>query len=346
MIAAVERRRAIWVAMPVFGLLFALLFQYRILALLGKLGVKATPLGTRFPLTLDFQAAPQWSLPFYYTLDYVNTIWFTTILGLFIGGALVSLAPAIARGNLEGNGPRQFVSGILLGLPNMFCTCCAVTTATGLRRAGAGLLGSLAFFVTAPALNVVVILLAFQLLPLKLAIARTLLGVLAAAGVTYAAARLNPRLWSQALQTSATSQVTGSVPGLMRSWIGNTWNLTRMTVPMLIAGFLIIGVFKAVFPVETVIRQFGDGVWTTLAAAVAGTFLMAPTFTEVLWVQEFTKQGMGQGPAVALLITLPAVSFPSLWVLGKTFGSYRLAASLGLGILLLGFVGGMVFSLF
>ena len=54
---------------------------------------------------------------------------------------------------------------------------------------------------------------------------------------------------------------------------------------------------------------------------------------------------MGMGPASALLVTLPAVSFPSLWVLGRPFGSYRLAVSLGVSILLLGFAGGMLFSM-
>ena len=343
---AVRTQKAAWIALPIFAVLFALLFQYRIISLLGKLGAGLTPIGTKFPLQVDFQTAPQWLLPFYYTIDYVNSIWFTTALGLLIGGAFLSLVPALTRGSLAGNGARQHLTGVLLGIPNMLCTCCAVTTVTGLRKAGAGLLTSLAFFVTAPALNLVVILLAFQLLPLKLALARTLLGLVAAIGVTYAVARLNPQLWGEALQRNATSQREESVLGLLRSWIGNTWGITKMVVPLLLIGFLLIGVFKTLLPFDAVARYFGDGIWPTLVASTIGTVLMAPTFTEVLWVQEFTRQGMATGPAVALLITLPSVSLPSLWVLGRVFGSYQMAAMLGICMMALGLIGGLVFSIF
>lgn len=342
---AVRTHKSVWVALPVFAGLFALLFQYRIISLMGKLGAGVTPIGTKFPLQLDFQSAPQWLLPFYYTVDYVNTIWFTTALGLLIGGAFISLVPALARGDLSGNGARQHLMGVLMGIPNMLCTCCAATTVTGLRKAGAGLLTSLAFFVTAPALNIVVILLAFQLLPFKLALARTLLGVVAAIGVTYAVARLNPHLWEEARQLNVLSRREETAIGLLRSWIGNTWGITKMVIPLLLIGFLLIGVFKTVLPFDTVARYFGEGIWPTLVASLIGTVLMAPTFTEVLWVQEFTRQGMGVGPAVALLITLPTVSFPSLWILGRVFGSYQMAATLGICITALGVIGGLVFSI-
>lgn len=335
-------QRKSWMAVTVFVALFILLFQYRILSLLKRLGTDVTPIGTKFPLVLDFQNAPQWLLPFYYALDYLNTVWFTTLLGLLIAGAVITFLSDFVQTRLRGSSFRQHLGGVLLGIPNMFCTCCAATTLPGLRKAGAGFGASLAFFVAAPSLNIVVILLAFQLLPLKLAIIRVLLGLVAAIGVTSFVAKfyqLMPLAWPTSTHDAGGNKRPAS---LIWAWLGNSWDGAKAAIPLLVVGIFIISILKTVMPVEVVVKNLGDGVLPTVVASAIGTLLMVPTFTEVLWVGEFTKQGMGVGPAVALLITLPSVSLPSLWVLGRVFKSYQLAALLGVVIFLLGIASGMI----
>ncbi len=332
------------VAVSVFLALFALLFQYRILSLLKRLGANVNPIGTKLPINLDFPNAPQWLLPFYHTLDYLNIVWFTTLLGLFIAGAMIAFVPDILFSRLRGNGLKQNFVAALLGIPNMLCTCCAASPLAGLRKAGASFGPALTFFVTAPALNIVVIILAFEMLPLKLALARLLLGVVAALGVTSVVAKLIPDTVEE-YGPATESRREATIGQLMRRWLLSTWDVVRTVVPLLLAGMFVIGVFKTAFSFETVAKQFGEGIVPTLAAAVLGTVLMVPTFTEVIWVSEFTKQGMGIGPAVALLITLPAVSFPSLWVAGRVLRSYKVAVTLGVLILGLGVAGGAVFSM-
>ncbi len=332
-----------WLALFVFTPLFALLFQYRILSLLKRLGANVTPIGTKFPLVLDFQTAPQWLLPIYHTVDYLNAIWFTTILGLFIAGAAAAFLPRLVQSRLKGNGMGQIFVGMLFGLPSMFCSCCSVGAATGLRKAGASLGPTLAYFVTAPMLNLVVILLAFELLPLKLALARLILGFAAAIGVTYVVARLVHESGAEVFP-AAVAQDDQTSKEMLTCWLRHTWDITKTVIPLLLVGLLVIGMFKTILPFETIARQFGDGWLPTLVASAIGTILMAPTFTEVLWVQEFTRQGMGMGPAVALLATLPAVSFPSLWVLGRVLKSYKAVAYLAILIFGLGLIGGMLFS--
>lgn len=333
-----------WVIFGVFAVLFGLLFQYRILSLLNKLGMNVTPLGTKFPISLDLQQAPQWALPFLYTGDYLNTVWSATLIGLFIGGAMHAFLPDLIRRRLGGNGLNQHFGGLLIGLPNMLCSCCAVGATAGLRASGAGRGAAMAFFVTAPTLNIVTLILAFELLPVKLALARLVLGLAAAFGATYVAGRLTPDIREEGIVPAAAPADT-SVSEMLSRWLRETGAIARMALPMLLAGFFLVGVLKAVLPVETIAKSFGEGLLPTAAASLLGTFLMIPTFTEVLWVSEFTRHGMGTGPAVALLVTLPAVSFPSLWVLGKVLKSYRAAACLGLFILALGLAGGLLFSL-
>ena len=330
-----------WLGVLLFAFLFVLLFQYRWLSLLKRLGEEVAPFGGKLPIVFELQNASPLLKPFLYTLDYLNTVWFTTLLGLFIAGAVTAFLPHLVQHWLAGNDWKAHLGGALFGLPNMFCSCCAVGTAAGLHRAGAGLSATLAAFVTSPSLNFVVLVLAFQLLPLPLALARLALGLIAALVVTFVIAKLAP----QELRQSASLQMAddaGSAAQSVRQWLAQTWAITRAVLPVLVGGLFLIGVFKTFFSFEAIAKSLGNDALSVLLAAVVGTILMTPTFTEVLWVGEFMRQGMGTAPAVALLITLPAVSFPSLFALGRVIRSYRVAAGLGIFICGLGVIGGII----
>jgi hypothetical protein len=191
---------------------------------LKKIGFDVTPIGTKFPVTFDFTHAPAWLVPVYRSLDYLNSVWSTTLLGFFIAGAFVTFLSGFARTALRSDGFKGQLWGTALGIPNMFCTCCAVSTVTGLRKAGAGLGPSLSFFVTAPTLNLVVILLAFTLLPLKYAMARLLLGLVTALFITWFVARMFPE--KQATQPKPVFEEEDlSVPALLRLWLKNSWQI-------------------------------------------------------------------------------------------------------------------------
>ncbi len=56
-----------------------------------------------------------------------------------------------------------------------------------------------------------------------------------------------------------------------------------------------------------------------IAMAVAGCLFVIPTAAEIPIVQTMMLAGMGIAPALALLMTLPAVSLPSLIMLRKAF---------------------------
>ncbi len=55
--------------------------------------------------------------------------------------------------------------------------------------------------------------------------------------------------------------------------------------------------------------------WVVVAMAVAGCLFVIPTAAEIPIVQTMMLAGMGTAPALALLMTLPAVSLPSLNVM-------------------------------
>ena len=84
-----------------------------------------------------------------------------------------------------------------------------------------------------------------------------------------------------------------------------------------------------------------DGVLWIVAMAVAGTLFVIPTAGEVPIVQAMLALGMGAGPAGALIMTLPAVSLPSLAMLGSVF-SLKTRLVIAAGVILSGIVAGFI----
>jgi uncharacterized membrane protein YraQ (UPF0718 family) len=64
----------------------------------------------------------------------------------------------------------------------------------------------------------------------------------------------------------------------------------------------------------------GNSLAANLFAAVAGAFMYFATLTEVPIVQGLVGNGMGQGPALALLLAGPALSLPNMLVIASVLG--------------------------
>jgi uncharacterized membrane protein YraQ (UPF0718 family) len=103
-----------------------------------------------------------------------------------------------------------------------------------------------------------------------------------------------------------------------------TWDLTRKIFPVLIAGTFIVGVFAFFVPPETFRPYLGDnGLWSNLLASVMGALLYMPTLLEVPIIGGtlgYTSGVMASGPALALLLSGPTTSLPSLVVLYRIMG--------------------------
>lgn len=74
--------------------------------------------------------------------------------------------------------------------------------------------------------------------------------------------------------------------------------------------------------------------------ALAGTLFVIPTAGEVPIVQAMLTLGMGAGPAAALIMMLPAISLPSLAMLGSVF-SMRIRLVIALGVVFSGVIAGV-----
>ena len=69
------------------------------------------------------------------------------------------------------------------------------------------------------------------------------------------------------------------------------------------------------------------------------------TLTEIPMVQGLISSGMGKGPALALLLAGPALSLPSMLVLGSIMGAKKTVVFVAL-VVIMATLTGMIFGTF
>ena len=118
--------------------------------------------------------------------------------------------------------------------------------------------------------------------------------------------------------------------GEMGEWFGASWGFAKQILPLLLFGVLIAGALfgrpgsEGLIPsawVSTLVG--GNSLWANLFASVVGAFMYFATLTEVPILQGLIGNGMGHGPALALLLAGPALSLPSMIVLRSIMGMQK-----------------------
>ncbi len=116
-----------------------------------------------------------------------------------------------------------------------------------------------------------------------------------------------------------------------QSWMNETWGFTKQILPLLGAGVLIAG-FLLGMPNgrQGIIPDYwisglvgGNSVFANFFASISGAFMYFATLTEVPILQGLINSGMGQGPALALLLAGPALSLPNMLVIRQVMGTQK-----------------------
>lgn len=123
----------------------------------------------------------------------------------------------------------------------------------------------------------------------------------------------------------------------IREWGGSTWSYAKLILPYLFGGVLVAGLLlgrpghTALIPPEWISAAVGGNSWlSNFAASLAGALMYFATLTELPIVQGLMGAGMGDGPALALLLAGPALSLPSMLVLRKVLGTKKTLAFVSL----------------
>ena len=113
-------------------------------------------------------------------------------------------------------------------------------------------------------------------------------------------------------------------------WFRESWGFAKQILPLLLFGVLIAGILlgrpgnEGLIPSEWVSRAVGgNSVMANFAASFAGAFMYFATLTEVPILQGLIGNGMGKGPALALLLAGPALSLPNMLVIRSVMGTKK-----------------------
>jgi uncharacterized membrane protein YraQ (UPF0718 family) len=124
-------------------------------------------------------------------------------------------------------------------------------------------------------------------------------------------------------------------------WGSATWGFAKQIFVLLFAGVLVAGFLlgrpghQALIPEEWVASLVGgNSLWANLLASVFGALMYFATLTEVPILQGLMGSGMGKGPALALLLSGPALSLPSMLVIRSILGTKKAIAFIGLVVAL------------
>lgn len=144
--------------------------------------------------------------------------------------------------------------------------------------------------------------------------------------------------------------VTGNQEGEMQNWVSSTWGFAKQILPLLLIGILVSGVFlgrpgqEGLIPSAWVSKLVGgNSVWANLFAWVTGAFMYFATLTEVPILQGLIGSGMGKGPALSLLLAGPALSLPSMLVIGSIMGTKKTLVFISL-VVVMSTICGLIFG--
>jgi uncharacterized membrane protein YraQ (UPF0718 family) len=148
------------------------------------------------------------------------------------------------------------------------------------------------------------------------------------------------------------SWVISREPGELEDWLDATWGFARQILPLLLAGVAVAGLLlgrpgnEGLIPSVWVSAAVGgNSLSANLFAALAGAFMYFATLTEVPILQGLIGNGMGKGPALALLLAGPALSLPNMLVIASVLGWKKTSVFVAL-VVVMSTVAGVVFGSF
>lgn len=129
-----------------------------------------------------------------------------------------------------------------------------------------------------------------------------------------------------------------------KEWLKETWSFTKMLLPTLFIGVFVAGFIMPFLPQELIEKIVGsNSIMGNLVASIFGAFMYFSTLTEIPILQALIAKGMGQGPALALLLAGPSLSLPNMLVVRKVLGNKKTAVYVLL-VIFYSTIAGLIFG--
>ena len=141
-------------------------------------------------------------------------------------------------------------------------------------------------------------------------------------------------------------------PDERREWLASTWDFAKQILPLLFIGVLASGFLlgrpghEGIIPSAWIAGSVsGNSLAANLFASVVGALMYFATLTEVPIVQGLIGSGMGNGPALALLLAGPALSLPSMLVIRTILGTKKTVVYVSL-VVVMSTITGLLYGTF
>ncbi|PRX91727.1 permease [Allonocardiopsis opalescens] len=260
-----------------------------------------------------------------FAVTYTLAVWKALLTGLVIAAAIDALLPRAWLLRLMGDGRRPLrstLTGALLGLPTMMCTCCAVPVTAAMRRRGVPAAAAFGFWTANPMLNPAVLVFCLLVLPWEWTAVRFAAGVamVLCVAAVFARSRESVPEPDGTARGAALPATPAGEPGpasaadALRRFARTFTRMALILIPEYLGIMFLIGV------AQTWVSPADWGAWAAGAvvlAALAGALLAVPTAAEIPVAQGLYHAGAGLGVVGALLVTLPALSLPALIMLRR-----------------------------
>ena len=137
----------------------------------------------------------------------------------------------------------------------------------------------------------------------------------------------------------------------LRDWVDSTWGFSKQILPLLFAGVIAAGFLMGrpeseagIIPSQYISALVGgNSLFANFLASISGALMYFATLTEVPILQGLLGSGMGQGPALALLLAGPALSLPNMLVIHSVIGMKKTLVFVGL-VVIMATITGMFFG--
>jgi uncharacterized membrane protein YraQ (UPF0718 family) len=280
-----------------------------------------------------------------FTLTYGKSVWPALVAALVVAAAVEALLPTDAIVRFMGKtGLRGSVHGAVGALPCFMCTCCSAPVTVALRRAGASSASALGYWLANPMLNPAVLAFLAFVLPWQFALTRLVVG----AALVLAVPTLVSRFWPAAPGTGPSAhQRATAAPGVQappqRTFARALARLVAILVPEYFVAVVAVGALRGwLMPLGHDAASWG--LVAVLIAAVAGAVLVIPTGAVIPVIAALSASGFGAGVAGAVLIALPAISVPSMVMVGRDL-SVKAVGATATGVILAALVSAGLLSL-
>ncbi len=133
-------------------------------------------------------------------------------------------------------------------------------------------------------------------------------------------------------------------------WLESSWSFTQQILPLLFLGIFFAGLLlgrpgeEGLIPSHFVASLVGgNSISANFFASIVGAFMYFATLTEIPILQGLIGSGMGQGPALALLLAGPALSLPNMLVIRSVVGTKKTFVYVVL-VVIMASISGMIYG--